>query len=82
LSKKDIILLLKKKETFPKYQRLEFLKTHTSWVFLSGNYKEKEAIGWATKIAARYMGKKKKAPVYGRTNGGEGAILVRIRPKK
>jgi PPOX class probable F420-dependent enzyme len=57
-----------------------------SFIFLRGKaklfpYKEKEAIGWATKIAARYMGKKK-AALYGRTNGGEGAILVRIRPKK
>lgn len=35
----------------------------------------------ATKIAGRYMGKKK-ASKYGRINSGEGAVLVRIRPKK
>lgn len=57
-----------------------------SFVFLRGKanifpYKEKETIGWATKIAARYMGRKK-AVLYGKTNGGEGTVLVRIRPKK
>lgn len=57
-----------------------------SFVFLRGKanifpYKEKETIGWATKIAARYMGRKK-AALYGKTNGGEGTVLVRIRPKK
>lgn len=57
-----------------------------SFVFLRGKanifpYKEKETIGWATKIAARYMGRKK-AILYGKTNGGEGTVLVRIRPKK
>lgn len=44
-------------------------------------YKEKETVDWATKIAARYMGKKK-AALYGKTNGGEGAVLVRIRQEK
>ena len=44
-------------------------------------YKQKEVLKWATKIAGRYMGKKK-ASMYGRINSGEGAALVRIRPKK
>ena len=44
-------------------------------------YKQKEVLKWATKIAGRYMGKKK-ASKYGRINSGEGAVLVRIRPKK
>ena len=57
-----------------------------SFVFLRGKanifpYEEKETIGWATRIAARYMGRKK-AALYGKTNGGEGTVLVRIRPKK
>ena len=57
-----------------------------SFVFLRGKanifpYKEKETVVWATKIAARYMGRKK-AALYGKTNGGEGTVLVRIRPKK
>lgn len=57
-----------------------------SFVFLRGKaklfpYKEKESISWATKIAARYMGRKKVA-VYGKTNGGEGTVLVRMRPEK
>lgn len=57
-----------------------------SFVFLRGKakifpYKQEEAIKWATRIAARYMGKRKSVQ-YGKTNGGEGTILVRIRPKK
>jgi PPOX class probable F420-dependent enzyme len=57
-----------------------------SFVFLRGKakifpYKEKETIRWATKIAARYMGRKK-AAIYGKTNGGEGAVLVRMIPEK
>lgn len=57
-----------------------------SFVFLRGKakilpYKKKETISWATRIAARYMGRKK-AGVYGKTNGGEGTVLVLIRPKK
>jgi PPOX class probable F420-dependent enzyme len=40
-------------------------------------YKQKEALKWATKIAERYMGKKK-ARAYGRINGGEDAVVVRI----
>jgi PPOX class probable F420-dependent enzyme len=57
-----------------------------SFVFLRGKakifpYKQKEAIKWATRIAARYMGKKKSA-LYGKTNGGEGTTLIRIRPKR
>jgi len=35
----------------------------------------------ATKIAERYMGTKK-AKAYGRMNGGEGAIVVRINPTR
>jgi PPOX class probable F420-dependent enzyme len=57
-----------------------------SFVFLRGkakifSYKEKETISCATKIAARYTGRKK-AAVYGKTNGGEGTVLVRMRPEK
>jgi len=57
-----------------------------SFVFLRGKakifpYKQKEAIKWATRIAARYVGKRNSV-IYGKTNGGEGTILVRIRPKK
>lgn len=57
-----------------------------SFVFLRGKakifqYKQNEAIRWATRIAARYMGKRNSV-LYGKTNGGEGTILVRIRPKK
>jgi PPOX class probable F420-dependent enzyme len=44
-------------------------------------YKQKEVVAWATKIAERYMGKRK-AKTYGEINGGEGAVLVRIKPKK
>jgi PPOX class probable F420-dependent enzyme len=43
--------------------------------------KSNELLKWATKIAERYMGKKK-AKEYGRFNSGEGAILVRIKPTK
>lgn len=57
-----------------------------SFVFLRGKakifpYVEKETISWATKIAARYVSRKK-AAIYGKTNGGEGTVLVRMRPKK
>jgi PPOX class probable F420-dependent enzyme len=44
-------------------------------------YKQKEALKWATKIAERYMGKKN-AETYGRINGGEGAVVVRINPTR
>jgi PPOX class probable F420-dependent enzyme len=44
-------------------------------------YKQKEVLKWATKIAERYMGKKN-AGAYGRRNSGEGAVLVRINPKR
>ena len=44
-------------------------------------YKQKEALKWATKIAERYMGKKN-AKAYGRINGGEGAIVIRIKPTR
>ncbi len=44
-------------------------------------YKQKEALKWATKIAERYMGKKR-AKAYGRINGGEGAVVVRINPTR
>ena len=57
-----------------------------SFVFLRGKakifpYKQNENIKWATRIAARYMGKRNSVR-YGKTNGGGGTILVRIRPKK
>jgi PPOX class probable F420-dependent enzyme len=44
-------------------------------------YKQKEVLEWATKIAERYVGKKN-AKTYGEVNGGEGAVLVRIKPIK
>jgi PPOX class probable F420-dependent enzyme len=44
-------------------------------------YKHKEVLEWATKIAERYVGKKN-AKTYGEVNGGEGAVLVRIKPTK
>jgi PPOX class probable F420-dependent enzyme len=44
-------------------------------------YKQKEVLEWATKIAERYVGKKN-ARTYGEVNGGEGAVLVRIKPTK
>ncbi len=44
-------------------------------------YKQKEVLEWATKIAERYVGKKN-AKTYGEVNSGEGAVLVRIKPKK
>jgi PPOX class probable F420-dependent enzyme len=44
-------------------------------------YNQKEVLKWATKIAERYMGKKK-AKAYGRRNSGEGAALVKINPTK
>ena len=44
-------------------------------------YKQKEVLEWTTKIAERYVGKKN-AKTYGEINGGEGAVLVRIKPTK
>ena len=44
-------------------------------------YKQKEVVEWATKIAERYVGKKN-AKKYGEINGGEGTVLVRIKPTK
>ena len=44
-------------------------------------YKQKEVLKWATRIAERYMGKKD-SKGYGERNSGEGAILVRIKPTK
>jgi hypothetical protein len=44
-------------------------------------YRQKEVLKWATKIAERYMGKRN-AKVYGRTNSGEGKVLVRIKPTR
>jgi hypothetical protein len=57
-----------------------------SFVAIHGNakivpYKHKEVLKWATKIAERYMGKKN-AKSYGERNSGEGAVLVRIKPRK
>ena len=43
--------------------------------------KKDELLKWATKIAERYMGSDK-AEEYGRVNSGEGAVLVRIKPRK
>jgi PPOX class probable F420-dependent enzyme len=43
--------------------------------------KQNELLRWATKIVERYMGKEN-AEEYGRTNSGEGAALVRIKPTK
>jgi PPOX class probable F420-dependent enzyme len=45
------------------------------------NYKQKELLKWATKIAGRYMGKKI-AEAYGKRNSGEGEVLVRIKPAR
>ena len=44
-------------------------------------YKEQEVLKWATKIAERYMGKKK-AKSIGERNSGEGSVLVQIKPTK
>jgi hypothetical protein len=44
-------------------------------------YKRKEVLKWATKIAERYVGRKK-AKAYGRRNSGEGAVLVKINSAK
>jgi PPOX class probable F420-dependent enzyme len=44
-------------------------------------YKEQEVLKWATKIAERYMGKKK-AKSIGKRNSGEGSVLVQIKPTK
>jgi PPOX class probable F420-dependent enzyme len=57
-----------------------------SFVAVHGNakivpYKHKEVLKWATRIAERYMGKKN-AKSYGERNSGEGAVLVRIKPRK
>ena len=43
--------------------------------------KQNELLKWATKIAGRYMGKNN-AKAYGNRNSTEGAVLVRIKPKK
>ena len=43
------------------------------------HYKKRGLLNWPTRIAERYMGKKK-AKVYGRRNSTEGSVLVRIRP--
>jgi PPOX class probable F420-dependent enzyme len=45
------------------------------------NPKGNELRRWATKIAARYMGKDN-AKKYGKLNSSEGAVLVRIKPTK
>jgi PPOX class probable F420-dependent enzyme len=45
------------------------------------NYKQKELLKWATKIAGRYMGKKN-AEAYGKRNSAEGEVLVRIKPAR
>ena len=44
-------------------------------------YKEQEVLKWATKIAERYMGKKR-AKSIGKRNSGEGSVLVQIEPTK
>jgi PPOX class probable F420-dependent enzyme len=44
-------------------------------------YRQKEVLRWATKIAERYMGKRK-AEGYGKRNSGEGEVLVRIMPTR
>lgn len=44
-------------------------------------YKEQEVLKWATKIAERYMGKKR-AKSIGKRNSGEGSVLVQIKPTK
>jgi PPOX class probable F420-dependent enzyme len=43
--------------------------------------KQNELLNWAIKIAGRYMGKNN-AEAYGKRNSTEGAVLVRIKPKK
>jgi PPOX class probable F420-dependent enzyme len=45
------------------------------------NYKQKELLKWATKIAATYMGKKN-AEAYGKRNSAEGEVVVRIKPAR
>ncbi len=45
------------------------------------NPNNSELLRWATKIAERYMGKDK-AKEYGKLNSSEGAVLVRIKPRK
>ena len=45
------------------------------------NHDQEEILKWATKIAGRYMGKKK-AKIYGERNSGEGTVLVHIKPTK
>lgn len=44
-------------------------------------YRQKEVLEWSTKIAERYVGKKR-SKTYGEVNSGEGAALVRIKPTK
>jgi PPOX class probable F420-dependent enzyme len=44
-------------------------------------YKEQEVLKWATRIAERYMGKKR-AKSIGKRNSGEGSVLVQIEPTK
>jgi PPOX class probable F420-dependent enzyme len=44
-------------------------------------YRIMEITKWATRIAERYMGKKK-AKAYGERNSGEGEVLVQIEPAK
>lgn len=44
-------------------------------------YKEQEVLKWATKIAGRYMGKKR-AKAFGKRNSGEGSVLVQVKPTK
>ena len=40
-----------------------------------------DLLAWATRIAARYMGKEQ-AEAYGQRNGGEGELVVRVTPTK
>jgi hypothetical protein len=40
-----------------------------------------ELLGWATRIAARYMGDDR-AEAYGRRNAVPGELLVRLRPER
>jgi hypothetical protein len=67
-------------------QSIDDQKPPFSFVTIHGTakiypYKQKEVLEWATKIAERYVGKKN-AKTYGEVNGGEGAVLVRIRPTR
>ncbi len=40
-----------------------------------------QLLAWATRIAARYMGEER-AEAYGKRNGGEGELVVRVTPTK